>query len=163
MTIMEFPTPHLSPDPTEERILAAQKHLEDALVCHRQGKHGLCSGYMQLAVEALGEKRPSVDERIAKQASDAALGSVIRHPNLVQIGDLWICEDENQVMPDKIEFALLIQCSSAEQCRAAMKAGKIEFMLFEHYSQNGQDDPLRAGSNDQGDGRRVNGPTSPES
>jgi hypothetical protein len=62
--------------------------------------------------------------------------SVIRPPNLVQIGDLWICEDEDQVMPDKIEFALLIQCSSAEQCRAAMKAGKIEFTIFEHYSQN---------------------------
>jgi hypothetical protein len=66
----------------------------------------------------------------------AAAGSVIRPPNLVQIGDLWICEDEDQVMPDKIEFALLIQCSSAEQCRAAMKAGKIEFTIFEHYSQN---------------------------
>lgn len=65
-------------------------------------------------------------------------GSVIRPPNLVQIGDLWICEDEDQVMPDKIEFALLIQCSSAEQCRAAMKAGKIEFTIFEHYSQNDQ-------------------------
>jgi hypothetical protein len=60
----------------------------------------------------------------------------MRPPNLVQIGDLWICEDEDQVMPDKIEFALLIQCSSAEQCRAAMKAGKIEFTIFEHYSQN---------------------------
>lgn len=66
----------------------------------------------------------------------ASAGSVIRPPNLVQIGDLWICED--QVIPDKIEFALLIQCSSAEQCRAAMKAGKIEFTLFEHYSQNTQ-------------------------
>ena len=66
----------------------------------------------------------------------ATTGSVIRPPNLVQIGDLWICEDEDQVMPDKIEFALLIQCSSAEQCRAAMKAGKIEFTLFDHYSQN---------------------------
>ena len=64
-----------------------------------------------------------------------ASGSVIRPPNLVQIGDLWTCEDEYQVMPDKIEFALLIQCSSAEQCRAAMKAGKIEFTIFEHYSQ----------------------------
>lgn len=69
----------------------------------------------------------------------ATTGSVIRPPNLVQIGDLWICEDEDQVMPDKIEFALLIQCSSAEQCRAAMKAGKIEFTLFEHYSQNVKD------------------------
>lgn len=71
----------------------------------------------------------------------ASAGSVIRPPNLVQIGDLWICEDEDQVMPDKIEFALLIQCSSAEQCRAAMKAGKIEFTLFEHYSQNAKDVP----------------------
>ena len=68
----------------------------------------------------------------------ASAGSVIRPPNLVQIGDLWICEDEDQVMPDKIEFALLIQCSSAEQCRAAMKAGKIEFTIFEHYSQNAE-------------------------
>lgn len=63
---------------------------------------------------------------------------VIRPPNLVQIGDLLICEDEDQVMPDKIEFALLIQCSSAEQCRAAMMAGKVEFTIFEHYSQNDQ-------------------------
>ena len=61
--------------------------------------------------------------------------SVNRPPNLVQIGDLWICEEEGR-KPDKIEFALLIQCSSAEQCRAAMKAGKIEFTIFEHYSQN---------------------------
>jgi hypothetical protein len=65
--------------------------------------------------------------------------SVIRPPNLVQIGDLWICENEEQLMPDKIEFALLIQCSSAQQARDAMRAGKIEFTLFEHYSQNAQD------------------------
>lgn len=71
----------------------------------------------------------------ATQALSAPARSVIRPPNLVQIGDLWICEDEDQVMPDKIEFALLIQCSSAEQCRAAMNAAKIEFTLFEHYSQ----------------------------
>ena len=66
----------------------------------------------------------------------AAAGSAIRPPNLVQIGDLWICEDKDQKMPDKIEFALLIQCSSAEQCRAAMKAGKIEFTIFEHFPPN---------------------------
>jgi hypothetical protein len=56
-----------------------------------------------------------------------------RPPNLVQIGDLLVCSDE-ALPPDKIEFALLIQCSSAEQCREAMKSGKIEFTVFEHYS-----------------------------
>lgn len=71
-------------------------------------------------------------------AEETDIQTVIRPPNLVQIGDLWICEDEDQVMPDKIEFALLIQCSSAEQCRAAMKDGKIEFTIFEHYSQNAE-------------------------
>lgn len=80
------------------------------------------------------EKQNTQSKPSARALSDPA-GSVIRPPNLVQIGDLWICEDEDQVMPDKIEFALLIQCSSAEQCRAAMNAAKIEFTIFEHYSQ----------------------------
>lgn len=57
--------------------------------------------------------------------------------NLVQVGDLWVCEDEDSP-PDQIPFALLIQCSSAEQCRAAMKAGTVQFTQFAHYTtQNG--------------------------
>jgi hypothetical protein len=83
----------------------------------------------------------NTNDTAATEGYAPVAGSVIRPPNLVQIGDLWICEDEDQVMPDKIEFALLIQCSSAEQCRAAMKAGKIEFTIFEHYSQNSIDHP----------------------
>jgi hypothetical protein len=57
-----------------------------------------------------------------------------RLPNLVQIGDLWVCEDEDQLMPDKMPFSLLIQCANAEQAREAMKAGRIEFTCFEHYA-----------------------------
>jgi hypothetical protein len=86
----------------------------------------------------------NTNDTAATEVCAPVAGSVIRPPNLVQIGVLWICEDEDQVMPDKIEFALLIQCSSAEQCRAAMKAGKIEFTIFEHYSQNVQAKPCRA-------------------
>lgn len=57
--------------------------------------------------------------------------------NLVQVGDLWVCEEED-AQPDQIPFALLIQCSSAEQCRAAMKAGTVQFTQFAHYTtQNG--------------------------
>lgn len=53
-------------------------------------------------------------------------------PNLVQIGDLYICEDEDAI-PQLSKYSLLIQCSSASQCREAMQAGKIEFTRFRHY------------------------------
>lgn len=97
-------------------------------------------GVRNITLEPIGSPMP-IDPRVFVHAPSSenvktVACSVIRPPNLVQIGDLWICEDEDQVVPDKIEFALLIQCSSAEQCRAAMKAGKIEFTVFEHYSQN---------------------------
>ena len=59
-------------------------------------------------------------------------------PNLIQAGDLWLMEGEDAYHPDKMEYSLLIQCSSAEQVREALKTGKIEFTIFAHYPQNGR-------------------------
>lgn len=66
---------------------------------------------------------------------EASLATV-RPPNLVQAGQLWVMESEDSEEPDEISFALLIQCSNADQVREAMRTGKINFTIFEHYSQN---------------------------
>jgi hypothetical protein len=64
----------------------------------------------------------------------AQIESAMKAPNLVQIGDLWVCDDETEA-PHQIQYGLLIQCSSPEQAREALKTGKIEFTVFEHYEE----------------------------
>lgn len=51
--------------------------------------------------------------------------------NLVQIGDVRVCTTD-EAQPEILPYTLIIQCSSAEQCRQAMNEGHIDFTCFEY-------------------------------
>jgi hypothetical protein len=49
--------------------------------------------------------------------------------NIIQAGDLWICDEEDSI-PEQVKFALLIECNDAEECRRALREGTIQFTVF---------------------------------
>lgn len=55
----------------------------------------------------------------------------MKKPKLIIVGDIHALEDADSKTADKVEFGMLIRCDNAEQIRAAMNAGKIEFSVFE--------------------------------